>query len=68
MKDWNRGVVMNNSEKIITFIIVAFAFAVVLIMKKDTLPAKVKRPLAIVALVIVSFAFILMLYSFFTMK
>ncbi|HEY0828313.1 MAG TPA: hypothetical protein VGE40_09475 [Bacilli bacterium] len=58
---------MNNSSSIVVFIIVAFAGAIILIMKRDTLPVKLKRPMAIFALVMVCLAFILLLYSFFTM-
>lgn len=58
---------LNNSPSIVVFIIVAFASAIILIMKKDTLPERLKRTMAIVALMMVCLAFILLLYSFFTM-
>jgi hypothetical protein len=58
---------MSNSASILTFIIVSFCFALILIMKKDTLPSGMKRPLAILALVMVAFSFSLIVYSFFSL-
>lgn len=55
---------MSNSASILTFIIISFALALILIMKKDSLPAGVKRPLALLALVMISMSFVLMMYSF----
>ena len=55
---------VNDSGSILTFVIVSLALALVLIMKKDTLPAGFKRPLAILAIVMVSCSFILIMYSF----
>jgi hypothetical protein len=56
---------MNNGASILTFIIVSFALAFILIMKKDSLPSGVKRPLALLALVMIAFSFGLIIYSFF---
>ncbi|NEN82907.1 hypothetical protein [Paenibacillus elgii] len=56
---------MSNGASILTFMIISFSLALILIMKKDSLPANVKRPLAILALVMVSFSFVLMIFSFF---
>jgi hypothetical protein len=53
-----------DSGSILTFIIVSFSLAVILIMKRDSLPPHMKRPLALIAIVMVSFAFFLILYSF----
>lgn len=58
---------MSNSASLLTFIIVSFCFALILILKKDSLPSHVKRPLAILALVMVTFSFSLIVYSFFTL-
>ncbi|MEK8126370.1 hypothetical protein WMW72_00420 [Paenibacillus filicis] len=55
---------MSNGATIITFIILSFSLSLILIMKKDTLPASVKRPLALLALVMISFSFVLMIFSF----
>ncbi|GLI05332.1 MULTISPECIES: hypothetical protein [Paenibacillus] len=57
---------MSNGASILTFMIISFSLALILIMKKDSLPANVKRPLAILALVMVSFSFVLMIFSFFS--
>jgi cytochrome c biogenesis factor len=53
-----------DSGSILTFIIVSFSLSVILIMKRDSLPPNMKRPLALIAIVMVSFAFFLVLYSF----
>lgn len=55
---------MSNAASIVTFIILSFSLSLILIMKRDSLPPGVKRPLAILALVMISFSFVLMLYSF----
>jgi hypothetical protein len=57
----------NHWGSLITFTLAAFALAAVLIIKKDTLPLRAKRPLAIIALIMVSFAFFLIVYSLFTL-
>lgn len=56
---------MSNGASILTFIIVSFSLALILIMKKDSLPSGVKRPLALLALVMITFSFGLIVYSFF---
>jgi hypothetical protein len=55
---------MVDSGSILTFIIVAFSLALILIMKRESLPPQMKRPLALIAIVMVSLAFFLILYSF----
>jgi drug/metabolite transporter (DMT)-like permease len=54
---------MSNSSSILTFIIVSFCLALVLIMKKDSLPSSMKRYLALLALVMVGCSFVLIVYS-----
>jgi len=56
---------MPTSESAVTFIIVAFVFALILILKKDTIPPKMKRTLAIFALLFVASAFALLVYMLF---
>ncbi|UJF31626.1 hypothetical protein [Paenibacillus hexagrammi] len=56
---------MSQSGSILTFVIVSFCLAVILIMKKDTLPSQIKRWLAILAIAMVSISFVLVLLSFF---
>ncbi|AEI40143.1 hypothetical protein [Paenibacillus mucilaginosus] len=58
---------MSNSASVVTFIILSFSLGLILIMKKDTLPPGTKRPLAIIALVMISFSFFMMVYSFFSL-
>ncbi|NEW08756.1 hypothetical protein GK047_22430 [Paenibacillus sp. SYP-B3998] len=56
---------MTDSGSILTFILVSFCLAVILIMKKDSLPPQMKRYLALLAIVMVSISFVLVLISFF---
>ncbi|WNR43213.1 hypothetical protein [Paenibacillus roseipurpureus] len=56
---------MTDSSSILTFVIVSFCLAIILIMKKDSLPAQTKRYLALLAIVMVSISFVLILLSFF---
>ncbi|WP_261301908.1 hypothetical protein [Paenibacillus andongensis] len=56
---------MTDSGSIITFVLVSFCLAIILIMKKDSLPAQMKRYLALLAIVMVSLSFVLILFSFF---
>ncbi|MDF2922875.1 MAG: hypothetical protein K0R57_1789 [Paenibacillaceae bacterium] len=58
---------MADNSSIAIFVILSVCFALVLIMKKDTLAPGFKRGLAIMAVVMVSFSFFLILYSLFTM-
>ncbi len=54
-----------NTEALVIFIIVAFSFALIVIMKKESLPERLRKPMAIMAVVMVAAAFVLLLYSFF---
>ncbi|MFD0698610.1 hypothetical protein ACFQZT_31535 [Paenibacillus sp. GCM10027628] len=56
---------MTDSGTILTFILVSFCLAIILIMKKDSLPPQFKRSLALLAIVMVSISFVLVLISFF---
>jgi len=50
----------------LAFIIIAFALGGVLVWKKDTVPPKLRRTLALCALFFMLFAFFLIVYSFAT--
>lgn len=52
-------------ESVAVFLMVSFSFALVLIMKRDSLPDKLRRPLAMLALVMVALAFAFLVRSFF---
>jgi hypothetical protein len=56
--------VVNNSS--VVFIIAAFALGIVLILSRERLPAQLRRGMAIVSIVLILFAFFLIVYSFFT--
>ena len=58
---------MADSGSILAFVIVSFSLPFILILKRDTLPATFKRPLALLALVMVSCSFILIFYSLITL-
>lgn len=49
----------------IIFIICAFSLGAVLVMKKDTIPPGMRRGIALAAIVMVAFAFFLIVFSFF---
>ncbi|MBO9604347.1 MAG: hypothetical protein J7639_00275 [Paenibacillaceae bacterium] len=55
---------MVDSASILTFLIVSFSLALVLIMKRDTIPPQMKRYLALIAIVMVGVSFFLIVYSF----
>lgn len=54
---------MNDTGSIVLFTILAFSLALVLIMKKDTIPSQMRRMLALVAIVLVSCSFFLIAFS-----
>jgi hypothetical protein len=58
---------LKDAGSILTFIIVSFCLAFILILKKDTIPAQLKRYLALLAIVMVSMSFVLIALSFFRM-
>lgn len=58
---------MNAGMNIIIFIVCAFLLGFVVIMKKDTLPQRLRRPLAIISIAMIIFAFFLICYSMFFM-
>lgn len=51
----------------VVFIIAAFAMGALVIFKKDTLPPNLRRGLAMASILLIAFAFFLIVYSFFTM-
>lgn len=50
----------------IIFIISAFALGVILILMRDRLPARLRRGMAVTAILLILFAFFLIVYSFIT--
>lgn len=56
---------MTHSGYVITYIIAAFGFALLIILRKNSMPESLRRPLAIVSLFLIISAFILMIISFF---
>ncbi|WP_239617537.1 hypothetical protein [Cohnella mopanensis] len=53
-----------NSESNIIFIIASFSLAVVLILSRERIPGPLRRPMAILSILFVLFAFFLIVYSF----
>ncbi|WIV20638.1 MULTISPECIES: hypothetical protein [Paenibacillus] len=58
---------MDVSSNILIFIVSAFLLGVVVIVKKDSLPQRLRRPLAIISILLIAFAFFLIMYSLLTM-
>ncbi|MFS1511964.1 hypothetical protein VQL36_05945 [Chengkuizengella sp. SCS-71B] len=56
---------MENTESLVIFIIVSFALALVLILKKDSISQPLRKYLAIFALFMVICSFVLLVISFF---
>ncbi|WP_276356385.1 hypothetical protein [Cohnella caldifontis] len=48
------------------FIISAFALGVILILSRERIPPQLRRGMAIVSILLILFAFFLIVYSFFT--
>ncbi|WP_164472619.1 DUF3810 domain-containing protein [Cohnella candidum] len=48
------------------FIISAFALGVILILSRNKIPASLRRGMAIASILLILFAFFLIVYSFFT--
>lgn len=57
---------MDNSNLFI-FMICAFALGVALILSRNNVPPRLRRGFALTAVIMVAVAFILMIYSLFTM-
>lgn len=58
---------MDVSSNILIFIVSAFLLGIVVIVKKDSLPQRLRRPLAIISILMIAFAFFLIMYSLLTM-
>jgi len=54
------------TEANIIFIIASFGLALVLIMSRERIPQTMRRPMAILSILLVLFAFFLIVYSFFS--
>lgn len=53
-----------NSDFLLTFLLTSFALAGVVILKKDAIPPRVRRPLAILSLVMVVTSFVMLVMAF----
>lgn len=54
---------MLDTGSVILFTIVSFSLALVLILSRDTIPPQLRRFMALIAILLVSCSFFLMLYS-----
>lgn len=50
---------------VVIFIILAFSLGLIMIMNKDRIPARLRKGMAITSIIMVLFAFFLIVYSFF---
>lgn len=57
----------SSSGALAVFLIVSFCLAAVVILKRDSIPESLRRPIAIATLVMIVAAFIMLLATFFTM-
>lgn len=56
-----------DTANLVIFIIAAFSFGAILIMKKDSIHPSARRFLALAAVVMIASAFIMLVYAFLTM-
>jgi|GEM_PF-581365 uncharacterized protein (DUF983 family) len=56
-----------DTTALVIFIIAAFSFGAVLIMKRDTIAPPMRRFLALAAIVMIVSAFIMLVYAFLTL-
>lgn len=56
-----------DTTALVIFIIVAFSFGAILIMKRDSVAPPMRRYLAMAAIVMIVSAFIMLVYAFLTM-
>ncbi|OPA81117.1 hypothetical protein BVG16_01905 [Paenibacillus selenitireducens] len=54
-----------DTTTILIFIVLAFSLGAILIMKKDSIPSSMRRAMAIITILLVAFAFFLIVYSSF---
>ena len=54
-----------DSTSTVVFIIAAFSLGAILIMKRDSLPPKIRRGMAIISILLIALAFFLIVYEFF---
>lgn len=53
-----------DTSSIIIFIIAAFCLGAVILMKRDSIPPPLRRGMALISIVLIAFAFFLIVYSF----
>jgi len=56
-----------DTTALVIFIIAAFSFGAVLIMKRDSIAPPMRRYLALIAVLMIVSAFIMLVYAFLTM-
>ncbi|CAM4340515.1 MULTISPECIES: hypothetical protein [unclassified Paenibacillus] len=52
-----------NNESLVIYIVVVLCLGAVLIMSKDKLPPRLKRGMALTAVILIALAFIFIIYS-----
>lgn len=57
---------MGGTESILIYLISSFVFAGVIILKRESLPMNLRRPLALIALFLVISSFLFLIMHFFT--
>lgn len=54
-----------DTTTILIFIVLAFSLGAILVMKKDSIPTSLRRTMAIITILLVAFAFFLIVFSAF---
>ncbi|WNS46171.1 hypothetical protein [Paenibacillus sp. MMS20-IR301] len=52
-----------NNESLVIYVIVVLCLGAVLVMSKDKMPPRMKRGMALAAVILIAFAFIFIIYS-----
>ncbi|TLS54271.1 hypothetical protein FE782_02700 [Paenibacillus antri] len=58
---------MQSSGALAVFLVVSFCLAAVVILKRESIPDPLRRPIAVSTLVMIVAAFVMLLVTFFTM-
>lgn len=54
-----------DSTTVVIFIILAFSLGAIIVMKKDSIPPQLRRGMALITIVLVAFAFFMIVYNSF---
>lgn len=58
---------MQDAGSFVIFLIASFVFAWIISFKRDTIPEKLRKPLAMIAIGLVTISFVLLLFALYSM-